>query len=316
MFAVPWCKGTKNISSCIIYAPFFRLSMHQAPTEVFICATVGTARDDVAMLDDIEWDVDKDIPVSKSQNQNLYAFIIGNEDYSLGESVNVDFAAHDATTFKEYCIKTLGIPEANVKCYTNQTLGLMRRTIRLLKQTAEANKDRKDCQFIFYYAGHGIPDEETKDAFLVPVDADGKYTEDCYSLNKLYKELGALPIKKVFVFLDACFSGSQRGEGMLVAARGVAIKAKEEKPMGTNTVIFSAASGAETAYPYREKKHGMFTYYLLNMLYRSKGTCSIGELGSYVEKKVKEKSVGVNSKQQTPTLSSSMAGSWKNLTLK
>jgi FSR family fosmidomycin resistance protein-like MFS transporter len=23
MFAVPWCKGTKNISSCIIYAPFF-----------------------------------------------------------------------------------------------------------------------------------------------------------------------------------------------------------------------------------------------------------------------------------------------------
>jgi len=278
--------------------------------------TVGTARDDVAMLDDIEWDVDKDIPVSKSQNQNLYAFIIGNEDYSLGESVNVDFAAHDATTFKEYCIKTLGIPEANVKCYTNQTLGLMRRTIRLLKQTAEANKDRKDCQFIFYYAGHGIPDEETKDAFLVPVDADGKYTEDCYSLNKLYKELGALPIKKVFVFLDACFSGSQRGEGMLVAARGVAIKAKEEKPMGTNTVIFSAASGAETAYPYREKKHGMFTYYLLNMLYRSKGTCSIGELGSYVEKKVKEKSVGVNSKQQTPTLSSSMAGSWKNLTLK
>ena len=139
------------------------------------------------MLDDIEWDVDKDIPVSNSQNQNLYAFIIGNEDYSLGESVNVDFAAHDATTFKEYCIKTLGIPEANVKCYTNQTLGLMRRTIRLLKQTAEANKDKKDCQFIFYYAGHGIPDEETKDAFLVPVDADGKYTEDCYSLNKLYK---------------------------------------------------------------------------------------------------------------------------------
>ncbi len=40
MFAVPWCKGTKNISSCIIYAPFFRLIMHQAPTEVFICAKI------------------------------------------------------------------------------------------------------------------------------------------------------------------------------------------------------------------------------------------------------------------------------------
>ena len=40
MFAVPWCKGTKNISSCIIYAPFFWLSMHQVPTEVFICAKI------------------------------------------------------------------------------------------------------------------------------------------------------------------------------------------------------------------------------------------------------------------------------------
>ena len=278
--------------------------------------TIGTAKEDVALLEDMEWDVDKEIPVSKVQNPNVYAFIIGNEDYSLGESVNVDYAAHDATMFKEYCIKTLGIPEANVKCYTNQTLGLMRRTIRLLKQTAEANKDKKDCQFIFYYAGHGIPDEETKDAFLVPVDADGKYTEDCYSLKKLYTELGALPIKKVFVFLDACFSGSQRGDGMLMAARGVAIKAKEEKPVGNNMVVFSAASGAETAYPYHEKKHGMFTYYLLNMLYRSKGNCKIGELGNYVEKKVKAKSVAVNSKQQTPVLTSSIIGSWQNLTLK
>lgn len=276
----------------------------------------GTTSEDVAMLDDIEWDVDKDIPVSKTPNLNTFAFIIGNEDYSLAESVNVDFAANDAVTFKEYCQKTLGIPEANVKCYTNQTLGLMRRTIRLLKQTALANKDKKDCTLIFYYAGHGIPDENTKDAFLVPVDADGKYTEDCYSLNTLYKELSELPIKKIFVFLDACFSGAQRGDGMLVSARSVAIKPNTEKPRGDNMVILSAATDAETAYPYKEKKHGMFTYYLLNMLYRSKGTCNIGELGAYVGRKVKEKSVGVNSKQQTPTLSSSMVGMWQNLTLK
>ena len=277
---------------------------------------VGGPKDDVAMLEDIEWEVDKDIPVSKALNQNMFAFIIGNEDYSIGESANVDFAANDAMVFKQYCQKTLGIPENNIKCYTNQTLGLMRRAIRLMKQTAEANKDKKDCSIIFYYSGHGIPNEASKDAFLVPVDADGKYTEDCYSLNQLYQELGSMPVKKVFVFLDACFSGAQRGDGMLMAARGLALAPKEEKPKSNNMVIFSAASGAETAYPYKEKKHGMFTYYLLNMLYRSKGTCNVGELGAYVEKKVKEKSVGVNSKQQTPTVSSSMEGKWENLTFK
>ena len=276
----------------------------------------GGMRDDIAILDDIEWDVDKDIPESKVLNANTYAFIIGNEDYSLGGSSMVDFAVNDAQVFQQYCQKTLGIPVANIKCSTNLTLGLLRRTIRLIKQTAEANKDKKDCSIIFYYSGHGIPDEATKDAFLVPVDADGKYTEDCYSLNQLYKELGSLPVKKVFVFLDACFSGTQRGDGMLMAARGVALRAKDETPQGTNMVVFSAATGDETAYPYKDKKHGMFTYYLLNMLYRSKGMCTVGDLGSYVEKKVAEKSIVINSKKQSPTLSSSIPGEWKNLTLR
>ncbi|MBE6257457.1 MAG: hypothetical protein E7103_05820 [Prevotella sp.] len=266
-------------------------------------------------LDDVEWDVDNDIPVTKKQNLNTFAFIIGNEDYSLGGSANVDFATNDAFVFKQYCHKTLGIPEENIKCYTNQTLGLMRRTIRLLKQTANINY-KKDCRIIFYYSGHGIPNEATKDAYLVPVDADGRYTEDCYSLNELYKELGTLPVKKVYVFLDACFSGAQRGDGMLMAARGMALVPKKENPQGSNMVIFSATTGDETAYPYKDKRHGMFTYYLLNMLYRTKGACNIGELGAYVEKRVKEKSIAINSKQQTPTVSSSMQGEWKNLTLK
>lgn len=276
------------------------------------------ARDDKVgeILSDLEYDVDYKIPVTKQENKNTFAFIIGNEDYSLGGSANVDFAVNDARVFREYCLNTLGIPEGNVKCYTNQTLGLMRRAIRLMKQTAIANKDKKDCTILFYYSGHGIPDEDTKTAYLVPTDADGKYTEDCYSLNALYTELGSLPVRKVFVFLDACFSGSQRGDGMLMAARGLALAPKEEKPLGDNMVIFSAATGAETAYPYKERKHGMFTYYLLNMLYRTKGACNIGELGEYVGKKVAEKSVLVNSKKQTPTLTSSIRGEWKNLTLR
>ena len=43
---------------------------------------------------------------------------------------------------------------------------------------------------IFYYAGHGVPNETTKNAYLLPVDADGRQTEVCYPVNRLYKELG------------------------------------------------------------------------------------------------------------------------------
>jgi hypothetical protein len=55
---------------------------------------------------------------------------------------------------------------------------------------------------------------------------------------------------------------------MLASARGVAIKVKEEKPQG-NLVVVSASQGDETAYPYNEKRHGLFTYYLLEKLQES-----------------------------------------------
>ena len=67
----------------------------------------------------------------------------------------------------------------------------------------------------------------------------------CFPLARLYKELGELNAKSVIVFMDACFSGAQRGNGMLASARGVAIKAKEQKPMG-KLVVLTAASGEET----------------------------------------------------------------------
>ena len=97
---------------------------------------------------------------------------------------------------------------------------------------------------------------------------------------------------------------------MLASARGVAIKAKQESPQG-NIVVFSAAQGDQTAYPYKEKGHGLFTYYILKKLKETRGKISLGELTEYVTTEVKKRSIIVNSKLQTPTASSS-AKNWKN----
>lgn len=56
---------------------------------------------------------------------------------------------------------------------------------------------------------------------------------------------------------------------MLADTRGVVIKTKPTQPMG-NTIVFSAAQGDETAHPYKKKKHGMFTYFLLKNYKRQK----------------------------------------------
>ena len=117
--------------------------------------------------------------------------------------------------------------------------------------------------------------------------------------------------------MDACFSGSKRGEGMLASARGVAIKTKTQAPQG-KMVVFSAAQGDETAYPFKDKEHGLFTYYLLKKLQETKGNVTYGELSTYLQTEVKRKSIVANSKSQTPTVtpSQSVANSWKNMKLK
>lgn len=258
-------------------------------------------------------DVDINIPEVKTTNDRTFAVIIANENYSMVSKVPM--ARNDGETFALYCEKTLGMPKSNIRFYPDASYGVMLRAMRDIKDIS--NVYAGQIKVLFYYAGHGIPNEATKDAFLLPIDADGRQTEGCYSLNKLYTELGGLNANYVVVFLDACFSGAQRDGGMLASARGVALKAKKEDPQG-NMVVFSAASGNETAYPYKDKGHGLFTYFLLKKLQQTKGEATLEELGEYVMENVKQQSVVVNRKVQTPTVSPSftLRDSWKDLKLK
>ena len=258
-------------------------------------------------------DVDTDIPTIGGENSNTFAVIIANENYQ--EEVKVDYALNDGETFKQYCMKILGLPEKNIHIRKDATLNNMKAEISWLKQVAEAYGG--EARLIVFYAGHGIPDEKSGTSYLLPVDGKGTMLETGYSLQKFYEQLGKMPSQGVTVFMDACFSGSQRGDGMLAAARGVAIKAKPQAPQG-KMVVFSAAQGDETAYPYKEKEHGLFTYYLLKKLKETRGNVSLEELGNYVTTQVKRESIVSNGKSQTPSVStsSSVSDTWKNLKLK
>ena len=258
-------------------------------------------------------DVDRDIPVSDRKSPNTFAVIIANESYDRVAAVPM--AANDGKVFAEYCEKTLGLPRSNVRTYINASYGNMVSAITDIKSIAQAYDG--DIDVLFYYAGHGVPDESSRSAYLLPVDADGRNLAACYPVEKLYRELGSMGVRRVTLFLDACFSGSTRGNGMLASARGVAVKAKPAQPTG-NMVIISAAQGDETAYPYTAKKHGMFTYFLLKKLKETKGEAPLSEIYDYVNQEVKRKSIVENGKTQTPTVSPSpsVADTWEKWKLK
>lgn len=253
-------------------------------------------------------DVDINIPIANNMSNLTFAVIISNEKYQMEKPVQ--YAENDGKIFTEYCKKALGLPEKNVHFITNATLNNIKHEIKWLQDVIAVYNG--DAKVIFYYAGHGIPDEQNKSAYLLPIDGYGSDVTTGYALEDLYKALGCLPSKAVTVFLDACFSGAKRDGDMLASARGVAIKVKQNYPTG-NMVVFTAAQGDETAYPYKEEGHGLFTYYLLKKLQETKGDVTLGELGDYIKTQVERQSIVTNGKLQSPAIlsASSIGNSWK-----
>jgi len=260
-------------------------------------------------------DVDINIPVISNKNVHRYALIFGNEDYNkyqtdLGSEANVLYARNDAGIFAKYCENTLGVPKENIVLLKDAISSQMLKEIEKLSKLAFYSKGQ--AEIIFYYAGHGFPDERTKESYLMPVDISGADVTMGIKLNDLYQKLTENPTKKVTIFLDACFSGGGREQGLL-AARAVKVKPRENTVKG-NMVVFSASTGDQSSLPYKEKQHGMFTYFLLKKLQETSGNVTYEELGNYIKDNVQLNSIKINSKDQNPQIliSPNIKEQWKN----
>jgi len=264
-------------------------------------------------------EVDKNIPVNAEKNGKKIALVIGNEDYTkfqkgLSTEANVRYARNDASVFREYLINTVGFEEGNVFLLMDATAAEMSQKFDLV--TKLATKTGSDAELLVFYAGHGQPDENTKAPYIMPVDVSGTNLTSGIRLSDMYKQLGQTGARRVTIILDACFSGGGRTAGLL-ATRSVKIKPPIETLYG-NTIVLSATSADQTALPYDQEKHGMFTYFLLKKLQESKGEVTYGELTNYLKEKVSLESLKVNNKEQDPgvNVSEDVVDSWMNWFLK
>ena len=287
-----------------------QLTMPSLSNGLLASATTTTATTPAAEAETFISDIDVNIPRTNFVNSTTRVVIIANKDYI--ETSSVANALNDGRAFKNYCHLTLGIPEGNINFIENATATQMSRAI---SKVVEARKTRhkEEMNLIFYYAGHGIPNEETKDAYLIPTDASADDTRFCYSINDLYNTLGNANFDNVFVFMDACFSGGTPDGGMLIAARSVVMDYNEAVPVG-NMVVFTAASDKQMAFAYDEKNHGMFTYFLLKKLQETGGNVSLGELYEYVHYEVECNTFDNKGKIQSPQVLTSypMDKTWKD----
>lgn len=250
-------------------------------------------------------DVDINIPNSTTKGENTLAVIIGIEDYKYAPGA--EFAGRDAQIFYKYARYLFNIPERNIfyRINENATSGEFNKIFSKNGWLARRLTPDK-TNIIIFYSGHGSPDPKSKKGYLIPYDIDPNYANTGISLNNIYTSLSELSAKSVTMFIDACFSGESRSQEMLVAGtRPINIKIKNPVFEKENMAVFTAATGEQYSSSYPQKKHGLFTYFLLKGLGgKAKGDdnkLSLNELYKYVYKKV-EKKAGYLDKEQNPTL--------------
>ena len=252
--------------------------------------------------------IDTKIAVNNVIDEKTFVLIFCNENYKYEQPV--PYALNDGDIFRQYCEKTLGIAAENIKYQPDASLNDMRIQLSLLEK--KVNAFDGEARAIVYYSGHGMPSDDDKTAYLLPIDGNSAIPMSGLSIADLYKQLGEMKSRQTMVFLDACFSGARRDGQMLASSRGVAIKMKDT-PVTGNMVVFSAAQGNETAYPYKEKHHGLFTYFVLKQLHQYGGHITLGELSDYVTKQVSRTSIVKNEKSQTPSIiASNSVKDWRN----
>jgi hypothetical protein len=196
-----------------------------------------------------------------------YAVVIGIERYR--ESIpRATFAERDARLTAEYFKRVLGVPKENLVLLMNE---------RATKSDFEKHFERwlpnrveKGDEVYVYFSGHGAPDPKTGQSFLVPFDADPAYLDQTgYPIRRLYAQLAKLPAKRIILAMDSCFSGAGGRSVIANGVRPLVVLANNAVPPGIT--VITASTSEQISNSYREKRHGLFTYFFLQGM-RDKGS--------------------------------------------
>lgn len=230
---------------------------------------------------------------NRNVNENSYALVIGINNYS--ENTNVDYADYSALAFEELANKTFGIPKENIITLLNDkaSSGQLKAKIELVKELAE-----KGSNLYVYFAGHGVPGKDGA-TYLLPADmsADSIHLEPNLKLDSIYKNLSQSLASNIYVFMDSCFSGKDDSGKLLYKGVAPVLRANKVKFSSKKLTVFTAGKSTDFANDFKEKKHRLFSYFLLNEL--SQGNNNLESIYDSIRHKVKRNSLmkGVGYKQ-------------------
>lgn len=206
---------------------------------------------------------DAPLPKSATPGDKAFAVIVGIEGYR-DDLAAATHAEDDARAFAKLVETTLNVPPEHIRLLIGERAG--RADIAsAIEEWLPRNVVDKDAVVYVFFSGHGAPDVETGDAYLVPYDADPAFLKTRgYAIKSLYEQLASLPAARTLVFLDACFSGSGTRSVLAAGTRPLVPVKDVAAPRGV--IAFSAAAAEQATGAAESVPHGLFTYHLINSL--------------------------------------------------
>jgi len=224
-----------------------------------------------------------------------HALIIGVNSYDDPEIGNLDFASRDAEAVADILSGQCKFDNISLLGPTGSKLPSNGNIVDALR-TMSFEVSKEDL-FLFYFSGHGLH-TDGHSYFLTSNSRIHMPELASLQLGVLQKCLSRIECKERVLILDSCRNDPHKGKGeedniftndfsrdIVAAAKG-----KKEKNIIPTCILFSCSTG-QRAYEWPEKKHGAFTYYLLEGMKKaidSDGFLSMQQLGEYVENKVTE----------------------------
>lgn len=193
------------------------------------------------------------------------------------------FAASDAELVAAYFQSLGGLPASNVR--------LLQDWKALRPDIDEALLDwlpghmNKESVVIVYFAGLATV-APNGDVFLVPYDGSLATSSRSYPLKDLEAALSRLKAKQTLFVFDGMLA--KTGAGADGRAKGVL---PQWNPPGSSTIHLVATNGVGKVLEDEDRRHGLFTYYLLRAMrgesdVNRDGEVTLGEIIAYLNQKV------------------------------
>jgi hypothetical protein len=225
-----------------------------------------------------------------------WALIIGVDQYDDRQITPLLAASNDAVALSEAFIRYAGFPREQVILLASNQPEERRPTRGniLVRLSNLSRLVPKDGLLLVAFAGHGI--ERNGQAFLLPADAKVNdnirvLQETSLNVTQVKDWIQDMGVKQALILLDACRNDPTAGRGdtpnrMTEAYRRGFTFDTRNREVEAFATLYATRIG-ERAYEYSEKRHGYFTWAIIEGLKgkaaNERGEVTLGGLEQYIQ---------------------------------